>query len=66
MSSPTDAIIDVMWDETTNYNGRQTAATGKWTEPVQIPDGQYVVGLKTNTEDVQGIQSLAFLTTTLN
>lgn len=65
MSSPNEAIVDVMWDEESGYTGEKTLASGDWSEMQKVPDGQHIVGLKTNTEDLDGIRSIAFITTEL-
>ena len=54
-----------MWGESSVAAGEEPVSSGNWTDAQEVPEGQFIVGLKTNTESENGIRSITFLTSEL-
>ena len=56
MSSWTVTIAEETW------SGRASDKSEVWTDLQEVPEGQRIIGLKTDTTSTEGISSLAFIT----
>ena len=57
MDDENEYIVNSLWYEKSEIFNEE----GEWSQPMEIPDGSYIWGLKTNASSAQHALSFAFI-----